>query len=94
MVSVDKPTLSLGAHETATFSGKNSVDPDNLPFTLKWVIVSTPSGAVCSLTPDDKAMTATLVPDPNKVGTYTIGLVVEGVYLKSTMATIKVKTVQ
>jgi hypothetical protein len=94
VVTVDKPVLSLGAKQTAIFSGQNSQDPDNLPFTLKWVIVSTPTGAVCTLTPDNKALTATLVPDPNKIGTYTIGLIVEGAYLKSAMAVIKVKTVQ
>ena len=94
VLTVDKPVLSLGAHQTAILNGQKSYDPDGLPFTLKWVIVSTPTGAVCKLTPDDKAMTATLVPDPGKIGTYTIGLVVEGAYLKSAMAVIKVKTVQ
>ena len=94
VLTVDKPILSLGAKQTAILNGQKSYDPDGLPFTLKWVIVSTPTGAVCRLTPDDKAMTATLVPDPGKIGTYTIGLVVEGAYLKSAMAVIKVKTVQ
>ncbi len=94
VITVDKPVLSLGAKQTAILSGQKSYDPDGLPFTLKWVIVSTPTGAVCTLTPDNKALTATLVPDPNKIGTYTIGLVVEGAYLKSAMAVIKVKTVQ
>jgi subtilisin family serine protease len=91
--AVDKTVLSLSAKQTALFSGNGSYDPDGLPFTLKWVIVSTPTGAVCKLTPDAKTQTATLVPDPAKIGTYTVGLVVEGVFLKSTMVVVKVKTV-
>lgn len=92
MIKVDKTVLSLSKHETAALSDGNSYDPDNLPYTLKWVLVSAPVGAACHLIPNNDK--ATLVPDPNIIGIYKVGLVLEGTLKNSPMAVVTIRTVK
>jgi subtilisin family serine protease len=54
-----------------SFSGAGSTDPDSQPLTLRWVLVSRPSGSQASLLPTGSD-NATMTPD--FPGTYEVGL--------------------
>ncbi len=88
VVSVDKPEVILDISETATFDGSASYDPEKMPLTYSWSLVSAPAGASPTLTPT--GATAVLTPDPDMAGTYQVGLVVNDGALDSTMATASV----
>jgi subtilisin family serine protease len=94
VLTVDKTTLDLSKHETATFNAGGSYDPHDLPFIVKWKVLSAPDDADYKLIVDKHLYTATLIPDPDKVGTYKIGMFVDGQARDSEMATAKVKTVE
>ncbi len=93
VLTVDKNVLDLSNNDVATFNGSASYDPDKLPIHLKWILVSKPDGAVCTLTPGD-GDTAVLVPDPHKIGTYKVGLIAEGDVYDSAKVVVSVQTVK
>jgi subtilisin family serine protease len=92
VASVNKKVLDLSNNDTATFSATGSYDPDKLPIEFKWTLISKPTGANCTFTPNGN--TATLVPDPNKIGVYKVGLVVEGRIYSSPKVVVTVQAVE
>lgn len=84
VITVDKSELILDNNEIATFNGSASHDRENFPLTYAWHLVSAPAGAAATLTP--AGTKATLKPDPNREGTYQVGLVVNDTIFDSAMA--------
>jgi subtilisin family serine protease len=89
-ITVDNGVLDLSNHQFATFSGAGSYDPDKLPFKLKWTLLAKPAGSACQFTPGGSL--TKLVPD--KVGTYKVGLVAEGVIYNSPAVMLTVQAVE
>ncbi len=94
VLTVDRTTLDLSAGQTATFVGSNSYDPCNLPWRVRWQVLSAPEDADYKLIIDEHLFTATLIPDPKKTGNYKVGMFVDGQARDSAQVTAMVQAVE
>ncbi len=81
-------TVSIGA--TVTLNGSASTDVDGHPLTYQWSITSTPQGSAASLS-NASSVTPTFVVD--RVGNYTIQLVVNDGFLNSQPSSVTISTI-
>lgn len=78
-ISSSNGELILDEKQTASFDGSLSSDYEKFPLTYSWNLLSQPSGANGSLS--GSGSSATLTPDYNVEGTYTVQLIVnDGTY--------------